>query len=100
VLVFALNLVLILGSAHVKGSDLLLLLIIPYLVLVAVYVLGQRSIDARERSARYTTDPWRNPDVDFVDWKTGWVLRDAGQPLFSSKKELQDARERAESWTD
>lgn len=37
---------------------------------------------ARELEAGYTTDPWRHPQVDFCDWKTGAVLRSAGEPIF------------------
>jgi hypothetical protein len=99
-LVLTVFLVLALGPAQVPVPDLLPVMQIPMFVVAVAYYLGQRSIDAREISARYTTDPWRNPQVEFVDWKTGWVLREAGEAPFTSKQQLLEARAGAESWVD
>jgi hypothetical protein len=99
-LVLTAFLVLALGPAQVPVPDLLPVMQIPMFVVAVAYYLGQRSIDAREINARYTTDPWRNPQVEFVDWKTGWVLREAGEAPFTSKQQLLEARAGAESWAD
>lgn len=50
---------------------------------------------AKELEAHYTTDPWRHRQVDFCDWKTGAVLREAGQPIFPNWSAFHEARRSA-----
>lgn len=49
---------------------------------------------AAEVDAGYTTNPLRHEQVDLCDWKTGRILRAAGQPLISMR-EFVDSRGRA-----
>lgn len=61
-------------------------------VIVALFIFIHQQLTKAELDRKLTTDPWRHPEVDLVEWRTGIVLRNAGSPAFRSRAELQAAR--------
>lgn len=66
-------------------------------ILGALFAFVHIHLTKGELELRYTTDPWRHPNVDFVDWRTGFILREAGEAPFRSRAQLRKARAEAEA---
>lgn len=80
-----------LSAAIVATHSLLVASTLTALILARIV----RSRSARERLAGYTTAIALDQDLDLLDYQTGAVLRQAGAPLFRSRREFRAARLRA-----